>query len=124
MALRKAHLKDKMLEALEQHLGIVTPACKAMGINKKTFYEWIKKDPDFAASVEAIKDVSLDFVEYEFMKNIKAGNVAAQIFYLKTKGKNRGYIEQYNYQEIKPLTLNYILPEHEENEKETEIDES
>ena len=35
-----------------------------------------------------------DFAESELMKLIKDGNVAATIFFLKTQGKARGYIER------------------------------
>jgi len=34
------------------------------------------------------------FAESELMKLIKEGNVAATIFFLKTQGKKRGYVER------------------------------
>jgi hypothetical protein len=91
---RTVAAKAKMLEALEKSLGIVTVACKMTGIARKTFYEWKKLDEDFLASVNEIQDVTLDFVENQLLSNIKNGNSAEVIFYLKTKGKNRGYIER------------------------------
>jgi transcriptional regulator of acetoin/glycerol metabolism len=42
-------LKKAMIEALEQSLGIVTTACKKVGINRKTHYDWLKTDEDYAA---------------------------------------------------------------------------
>ena len=86
-------VKKGMLEALEKSLGIVTTACKTVGITRKTHYEWLKKDEAYRASVESIEDMTLDFAESQLHKQIKDGNTAATIFLLKCKGKKRGYIE-------------------------------
>ena len=83
-----------MIEALEKSLGVVTSACKNVGIGRTTFYEWLKDDIDFAQKVKDIDNIALDFVESELYKQIKEGSTVSTIFYLKTKGKKRGYIER------------------------------
>lgn len=88
------HKKKAILEALEKTLGVVTTACKNIGIGRTQFYHWLKTDADFKSKVDDISNVSLDFVESQLFKQIRAGSTAATIFYLKTKGKNRGYVER------------------------------
>jgi len=98
--------KEQMLEALERSLGIVTTACNAIGINRATHYDWLKKDPDYKQAVQAIDGRVLDFAESHLHKLIKEGNPAATIFFLKTKGKGRGYVERQEIEvaEKKPLS--------------------
>ena len=86
--------KKAMLEALEKSLGVVTSACKQVGIGRTTFYEWLKSDEQFARDVKDIENIALDFAESQLHHQIKDGNTTATIFYLKTKGKNRGYVER------------------------------
>lgn len=88
------HKKKAILEALEKSLGVVTTACKNVGIGRTTYYQWLKDDEDFATQVKDIDEVALDFAESKLHKQIADGNVTATIFYLKTKGKHRGYIER------------------------------
>jgi hypothetical protein len=97
--------KGQMLEALERSLGIVTSACTAVGIHRSTHYEWMKQDKEYARSVKAIDSRTLDFAESHLHKLIKEGNPAATIFFLKTKGKQRGYVERQEIEvaEKKPL---------------------
>ena len=83
-----------MIEALEKSLGIVTTACKAVGISRETHYRWMREDEVYKASVEAIADIALDFAESSLHKQIQSGEVSSTIFYLKTKGKHRGYVER------------------------------
>lgn len=85
--------KAAMLEALEKSLGIVTSAAKSVGIRRETHYAWLNDDADYKAKVESLSDVALDFAESQLHKQIQNGEVSATIFYLKTKGKKRGYIE-------------------------------
>jgi len=105
-------LKKAMLEALEKTLGIVTTAAKLAGIERNTHYTWLKEDEAYKEAVEAITDMAIDFAEsqlnvlmqgasHEVVTNrgdiveIKdAPNPSSIIFYLKTKGKKRGYIEK------------------------------
>lgn len=86
--------KKAVLEALQQSLGIVTTACQATGVGRTQFYEWKKTDAEFAKAVEDIEEVTLDFVEDKLLQNVKNNDTQSILFYLKTKGKGRGYAER------------------------------
>lgn len=86
--------KKAMIEALEKSLGIVTTAAKAAGIDRSTHYDWLKDDEDYRKAVDSIQDIALDFAESKLHKQIENGEVSSTIFYLKTKGKKRGYVER------------------------------
>ena len=92
------HKKRLMLKALEKSLSVVTTAVKQVGIDRQTHYNWLKKDPKYAADVKDIENVTLDFAESQLHEQIRDGNVTATIFLLKTKGKKRGYIERQEIQ--------------------------
>ncbi len=86
--------KKAVIEALEKSLGVVTSACKNAGVGRTQFYNWLKEDKEFAKQVNDISNIALDFAETQLHKQINDGNTSATIFYLKTKGKKRGYIEK------------------------------
>lgn len=103
--------KKDILEALEKYKGIVTNACGSIGLARSTYYEWLKTDEAFKAAVDEIQETAIDFVEGKLMEKIggistvvysskgeeqvyeQPPSDTAIIFYLKTKGKNRGYQE-------------------------------
>lgn len=105
-----AKRKADMLLSLEKSLGIVTIAALTAGIDRKTHYLWLDKDPKYKAAVLAIEDIALDFAESMLHKNIKAGKEASIIFHLKTKGKRRGYIERREItgEDGMPIAVNQI----------------
>lgn len=86
--------KKAVLEALEKSLGVVTTACKIVGVGRTQFYNWLKDDEVFAKQVKDIENIALDFVESKLFENIRDGKTSETIFYLKTKGKSRGYVER------------------------------
>lgn len=86
--------KKALLEALEKCLGIVTDACKNTNISRDTHYRWLKEDEKYKEAVEELEGVALDFAESKLHQKISTGDTTAIIFFLKTKGKKRGYIER------------------------------
>jgi hypothetical protein len=113
--------KKAMLEALTNSLGNVSAASIMVGISRNTHYTWLHEDPKYKTLTEEISDLSLDFVEgklfelidgakrqvitSEGMQTVKdAPNVAAIIFFLKTKGKRRGYSERLD-PESQPINI-------------------
>lgn len=91
--------KQKLIKALEESHGVITNACKKAGISRAQFYRYLNADEKFKTQVEDVQEQAIDFVESELFKQIKNGNITGQIFYLKTKGKHRGYIEKTQIQQ-------------------------
>lgn len=83
--------KEKLLIALEKHLGIVTTACKEVGLSRNVFYVYYNSDDEFKKAVDEINDFTLDFAESQLLKKIKEGSERSILFYMKYKGKKRGY---------------------------------
>jgi transcriptional regulator of acetoin/glycerol metabolism len=42
-------LKKAMIAALEKSLGIVTTACKTVGIDRGSHYNWMREDEEYQA---------------------------------------------------------------------------
>lgn len=91
-----AHKKKALLIALERTLGNVADACKTVGVSRSTYYNYLREDTDFAELVSNIDESGLDYAESILKQKVLTGNMTAIIFYLKTKGKDRGYIETVN----------------------------
>lgn len=75
-------------------LGNITSTCKEMGISRQTYYKNRDKDPEVKQLKEDVAEIKLDIAEAQLMKLIQGMNVPALLFFLKTKGKKRGYIEK------------------------------
>ena len=82
--------KDKFLEALELNLGNITKACRVVGINRQTYYLWIKNE-EFKEKVDEVQENLIELVEGELFKLIKSGHYKSIELFLKSKGKSKGY---------------------------------
>ena len=101
-------LQKKMLKALEKTLGVVKTAAEKANIDRSVHYEWMKKDEDYKSKVEEIENIQLDFVESALHQRINKGDTTAIIFFLKTKGKKRGYVEKYDVQTNNNVVFNWL----------------
>ena len=102
-------LKENLILSLEKSLGIVTTACKNSGCSRETFYKYCKDDIEFKKKVDDISNIALDFAESQLHQQIKDGNTSATIFYLKTKGKNRGYVERQEITGAEGMPTNFQI---------------
>lgn len=89
----KVNLKPKMLQALKMSNGAVYASAEKVGISAQTHYEWMKEDEAYRKAVEDINELAIDHVESKLQDLINDGDTTATIFFLKTKGKKRGYVE-------------------------------
>ena len=85
--------KELLLVALEKHLGIVTSACKEVSISRDRFYTYYNTDEEFKKKVDSINDYTLDFAETQLLKKIKEGSERSILFYMRYRGKKRGYTD-------------------------------
>ena len=108
-AAMKAMSKKNFLIALRTSLGIASTAAKACNITVQSHFYYMKYDPDYKRQVEEIQEMTLDYVESKLLELINMGKEASTIFYLKTKGKKRGYIEQPGY-ELPPDEGEFKMP--------------
>lgn len=72
----------------------VTATCKALGINRTTFYNWRKRSERLDAMLEEVEESIIDYAESKLVEHIQEGDTTCLIFFLKTKGKKRGYVER------------------------------
>ena len=94
MTNKSLQYKKELIKAMEQCHGVVSDACLSVGVSRVTYYDYYKNDPNFKESVDQVESIVLDYVEGKLFKLIDKGDVASTLFYLKTKGKKRGYIER------------------------------
>jgi hypothetical protein len=120
--------KKDLIAALWANKGIIQKAVAQVGLNRSTYYEYFNNDPEFKKQAQEAQEVALDHVEgklhelidgVDVMKMGEDGpqvysqppNVTATIFYLKTKGKKRGYVEK-EHPDININITNVESPEH------------
>lgn len=92
--MKTSEYRKKALEVLKACGGNVSETCKALNLSRSQFYEWLNKNQKFRNSVNEIRETVKDNVESALYKNALEGNVVAQIFFLKTQCKDRGYVER------------------------------
>ena len=95
--------KETFLKSLKSNLGNISEACKSIKISRQTYYRWIDKDDDFKQSCEDVSESLLDLAENKLLEKINKYDTTSIIFFLKTKGKKRGYIEKQEFEVHKPI---------------------
>jgi|TARA_R110000772_G_scaffold88986_10_gene184686 hypothetical protein len=90
-------LQINLLSALESSMGVVATACETLNISRTNHYKWMKESPEYKENYDDLSNKALDYAETQLMKMIGKGNTAAVIFFLKTKGKERGYVERQEF---------------------------
>ncbi len=86
--------KQHFLENFKLSAANISISCEASNISRQTYYNWRKQDGDFARDCEDIEERNLDLAEMKLLTAIREGKTAELLFYLKTKGKKRGYVER------------------------------
>ena len=125
--------KTKLKNAIIGSKGFVTLIAKRAGVSRQQIYNLLKKWPDCQELLEDEREGNLDVVETKLMEQILAGNTTATIFYLKTQGKSRGYVERveqahsFTQDDVAEFTtglsstIRQVIKEHIQDEQQAQI---
>lgn len=87
---------EDVLEALERNHGLVHNAAIDLEISATTLFDLRKKFPAIHETMKACRKSNVDLAHGCILDNIAAGNPIAAMFYLKTQGKDQGFVENPN----------------------------
>ncbi len=93
MAKLRGFTYKRIAETYEKKACNVSATCTALNISRTMWYRWREKHPNLDALLKESEEALIDFAESKLMENIQNGDNTSLIFFLKTKGKNRGYVE-------------------------------
>ena len=88
---------EKYKKAITAAGGFVTKAAEILGVDHSAVSQYISKYPELQELRKSIDEYYLDFAESQLLTLIKEKDKAAIFFYLKCKGKERGYIERFEH---------------------------
>jgi len=83
-----------METALRETGGLMSLAAQRLGVDYKTVWRRVHGSPKLQKVILDVTEKKLDVAEAALMKGITAGQGWAVCFYLKCKGKARGYVER------------------------------
>lgn len=92
--MKKKQRQELFLKHFRESHGIVSYACQKSGITRSCYYKWRELDQKFKEKAEEVEEETIDVVESKLLTAINNDDLTAIIFYLKTKGKKRGYVEK------------------------------
>jgi hypothetical protein len=111
-----ARNKAEFLKNYAKQLCNITKTCKVVGIDRITFYRWYENDAKFHQAVDDLENVRLDFAEDMLNIKMQQGDSTAIIFFLKTKGKHRGYVEKV-IQDVNVRTEQPLFGDYDESKE-------
>ena len=86
--------KKAIIEALRACGGWQSQAAKKLNITQGALSQRISGNPEIRQALDEIKEQYLDLAESKLMAAVNDRELGAICFYLKCRGKERGYIEK------------------------------
>jgi hypothetical protein len=87
-------LAEKLIHQLKNNHNNITTACKTLGISRSTYNNFYNKSEWFRQQIDDLSEDMVDFVEgkmFQIIDEMEKGAPGLIMFYLKNKGKKRGY---------------------------------
>ena len=93
-------IKAKVIEYLKSTPnGTLAAAAQKAKVGYSTLYDWRAVDADFDKSIDAARKLNHgiggDLAESKLMGKVNEGDTTSILFYLKTRHKDRGYVERF-----------------------------
>lgn len=89
-------LKKSFVDSWAKTFGNITQTCQIAGVSRRTYYDWMRDDPEFKEAIDTSEplELKLDFIESKLVQRINEGSDMILALAAKTLGKKRGYVER------------------------------
>lgn len=94
MARKEALVKADLIAALEKYQGLVYLTASVLKVSAQTIYNYAERYPEVKQKIKELKGQRLDKAELVLWNEVNSGNTQALMFFLRTQGKDRGYVER------------------------------
>lgn len=81
-------------QAITEAQGLISVAARRLGVSRSAVYNAINRHKRVAEALQDARERTTDLAEGKLYGKINDGDITAIIFYLKTQGKSRGYVER------------------------------
>jgi hypothetical protein len=85
---------QEVVAALEATRGLVSLAAARLGCSTEAIYSRARKPGKVAEALTRERERMLDVAELSLYRKVQEGEGWAVCFYLKTRGKHRGYVQR------------------------------
>lgn len=96
---------ERYEKAIENSNGNLTAIAARLGMSRSTFYLQMAKHPELKRKVEEEREKLLDVAENWLHVGMK-NNPTLLMFFLKTQGKRRGFVERQEVEQSGEVTRN------------------
>ena len=93
--------------------GNLAAVARSLGKSRQWLYNYLDKHPDLWETITETRETMLDNVESKLYQKALAGDNTCMLFYLRTQGKKRGYVERSEITgaEGESIQINVTIPD-------------
>jgi len=85
---------DKVNVLIDEMMGNVSMVARTLNVSRTTLYNYIKAHATVKQALDEAREKMVDNVESKLYSKALDGDTTSMIFFLKTQGKHRGYVER------------------------------
>lgn len=85
---------EKITPLIEEYMGNLSLVARKLGVSRTTVYNFLENKPTLKVVLIDAREKMIDNVESKLYSKALDGDTTAMIFFLKTQGKSRGYVER------------------------------
>ena len=86
---------EQVIAAIKETKGLISQAAIRLNCDRGTIYGYMERHPEIKEALKDERETMTDIAELALYNKLIQGEGWAVCFYLKTQGRNRGYIERY-----------------------------
>lgn len=106
---QERYTAQQVIAALRITKGMTTLAARRLGCDHKTVQRYIREYESVAQALREEREAVTDAAELALYKAIQDGQPWAVCFYLKTQGRERGYVEKQQLEHSGRVTIDHTV---------------